>query len=141
MSIVPVRDSQNRLPSEFTDADLNRLYQDTYTALSESFKTNPALGVMHHMMAERFAYIYVKSIEAGLGPRGARNRQADPMVERAYLETFTKLASELGKETRLQAREGAFKQALIAGVIIVLREELDNQPLLTQRIMQRLQEL
>ena len=126
---------QHWLPGAFEDAELHTLYQETYAALAESFRTNPALNIMHYLMAERLAYIYVRSIAVG------RDESQPAHIERSFLDAFNKLVSELGKEIRTQSREGTFKQALITGIIMVLREELDNHPQLTERIMHRLEEL
>jgi hypothetical protein len=95
----------------------------------------PGATPNHYAMVERAAYLYVKSIEAHRDP-------SQPYyVAKAWTDAYGRIVTELGRETRTLTREEGWKNALIQGIISILRQELEVYPELLRKVISRLENL
>lgn len=121
--------------THFAHPAYNRLHQELYGQMVLQIRQIPGHTPLHLMMAERAAYSYIKSIEVARDPEIPRH------IEVMYLNSFNRVAMEMGRETRELKRERNFTGSLITSILAVLQDELVAYPDVAARIANRLETL
>jgi len=117
------------------DEDLKQFYLSYARDLHSELEGKPGIKSIHYMMADRLAYLYVKSVGA------ASDITLNPHDERSYLNAFNKLLADFNKELRTLSSEKEYKRAVVERVVGIINDELIDYPDLRDRIAERLRSI